>query len=87
MVVLHHILLIVCRGETFGDFSIPVLKFTEGRVKRILRGALSFLEGETKQGRHLKNPRPGPARGLGSDGMGDGLVTVVSQKMEGPSLV
>lgn len=56
-VVLHITLL--CVMVSLGDFSMPVLIFTEGIVKKIIRVVLSLLEEETRQGRHQRPPPPG----------------------------
>lgn len=47
MVVLHAV---NCRSQTFGTFSISIIIFTEGIVKKRMRVVLSLLEEETKQG-------------------------------------
>lgn len=48
--MVFYMLLIVCRGQTFGAFSISIIIFTEGIVKKIIRVVLSLLEEETEQG-------------------------------------
>jgi hypothetical protein len=89
MVVLHIILLIACCGQTFDDFSMSVITFTEGKkiIKKIIRVVSLLLKEEIKQERLLKTPRQALAWVLVGDGVGDSLVTVVSHKMEGHSLV
>lgn len=62
---------------------MSIIIFTEGIVKKIIRVVLSLLEKETRQGRHQRLPRQALAWVLAGDGMDDGLVTVVSHKMEG----
>lgn len=44
-----YMLLIVCLGQTFGAFSISIIIFTEGIVKKIIRVVLSLLEEETSK--------------------------------------
>lgn len=74
---------------SLGDFSMLIIIFTEGIVKKIIRVVLSVLEEETRQGRHQRHPPhlPPPRQALAwvlaGDGTDDGLVTVVSHKMEG----
>lgn len=57
MVVVLLMLLILCHGQTFGDFLIPTTVFTEGTIRKINRVVFSLWEEETSQGSHVKNPR------------------------------